>query len=309
MTTRLAIVNGKVAGKPDIATAVLELASLDGGAMVRVTAGPGDARRFAEEAAREGVDSIAIVGGDGTLNEVVSGLVADLDSSYEGELAVIPAGTANDYAAGAGIPPDAPIRAVRALADYRPVALDVGRVSGDASAFFINVATAGFGVEASSTASEELKAVLGRVSYLVTGLTSPGETEPRRARISAPGLDREVSFHLLAIGNGRYAGGGMALCPEADPTDGQFDVTIVPEGTVGETVAEVVRNGLRGIGEAGIRFRAPWVEVRGEEPLQVNLDGEPASGAHFRFEVIPEAVRVMLPADSPIVDGSPTDTR
>lgn len=303
MTPRVAIVNGKVIEKPDVATAVLRLASLEGGARVRVTGGTGDARRFAREAGREGIESIAIFGGDGTLNEVVSGLVSDLDDSFEGELAVIPAGTANDYAAGAGIPLDSPIRAVEALADSRPLPLDVGRVTGDATAFFINVATAGFGVEASSSASEELKAVLGRVSYVVSGLASPGETEPRRARISAPGIDREVSFHLLAIGNGRYAGGGMALCPEADPTDGQFDVTIVPEGTVGETLAEVVRNGLRGIGDAGIRFRAPWVEVRAEEPLQVNLDGEPASGTELRFEVIPGAVRVLLPNDSPILAG------
>ena len=304
MTSRVAIVNGKVIEKPEVATAVLQLASLEGGAKVRVTGGSGDARRFATEAGRDGIDSIAIFGGDGTLNEVVSGLVSDLEGSFGGELAVIPAGTANDYAAGAGIPVTSPLDAVEALADYRPLSLDVGRVSGDANAFFINVATAGFGVEASSSASEELKAVLGRVSYLVSGLASAGETRPRRARVSAPGIDREVSFHLLAIGNGRYAGGGMALCPEADPTDGQFDVTIVPEGTVGETVAEVVRNGLRGIGQAGIRFRAPWVEVRTEEPLQVNLDGEPASGTELRFEVIPGAVRVLLPHGSPILSAS-----
>ncbi|MFW6084264.1 MAG: lipid kinase YegS, partial [Gemmatimonadota bacterium] len=109
-------------------------------------------------------------------------------------------------------------------------------------------------------------------------------------------------FHLLAIGNGRYAGGGMPLCPRADPTDGAFDVTIVPEGTVGETLAEVVRNGVKGIGEAGIRFRAPWVELRAEERLQINLDGEPASGARFRFEVLPGALRALLPGDSPIVE-------
>ncbi len=298
----MAVVNGKIAAKAEVAAAVLKLASAEGGARVRVTSGAGDARRFAEEAAAEGADLVVVFGGDGTLNEVASGLSSSTGDIFDGAIGVVPAGTANDYAASAGIPVDSPPRAVEALPDYRPVELDLGRVSGDADGVFVNVATAGFGVEASSTASEELKAVLGRVSYLVSGLASAGEAKPRLARISAPGFDRELSFHLLAIGNARYAGGGMPLCPEADPTDGQFDVTIVPEGTVGETLAEVVRNGLRGIGEAGIRFRAPWVEVQAEEPLQINLDGEPASGSRFRFEVRSRAVRVLLPPDSPMID-------
>lgn len=300
----MAIVNGKIADDHDVAVAVLELASGDGGATVRVTSGAGDARRFAEAAAAEGADLVVVFGGDGTVNEVVAGLVSDAAASFDGELGVVPGGTANDYATSAGIPVDSPSRAVEALAEYRSVCLDVGRVSGDVSGIFINVVTAGFGVEASSSASEELKAVLGRVSYVVSGLARAGEAKLRRARISAPGIDRELAFHVLAIGNGRYAGGGMPLCPKADPTDGEFDVTIVPEGIVGDTLAEIVHKGLRGIGEAGIRFRAPWIEIRGEKPLQINLDGEPASGTQFRFEVQPRAVRVLLPEDSPMIGES-----
>lgn len=298
----MAIVNGKVADDDDVAVAVLKLASAEGGARVRVTSGAGDARRYAEDAAAEGADLVVVFGGDGTLNEVVSGLVSDAAGSFEGDLGVVPAGTANDYAMSAGIPADSPSRAVEALAEYRSVRLDVGRVSGDTSGIFVNVVTAGFGVEASSTPSDELKSVLGRLSYLVSGLARAGDAKVCRAQISAPGVDREFSFHVLAIGNGRYAGGGMPLCPEADPTDGEFDVTIVPEGIVGETLEDVVHEGLRNLAEAGVRFRAPWIEIRGEEPLQINLDGEPASGSRFRFEVQPRAVRVLLPEDSPMIE-------
>ncbi len=93
----------------------------------------------------------------------------------------------------------------------------------------------------------------------------------------------------------------MPVCPDADPADGLFDVTIVPEGTVGATVAEIVRKGLEGVGDAGIRFRAPWLEIRAEGPLQINLDGEPASGEDFRFEARPDMLRVLLPPDSPLL--------
>jgi len=310
---RVVIVNGKVAGEAAVATAVDRLRAGGVPTDVRITDGAGDARRFAREAA--GADAAAVIacGGDGTINEVVSGLVpahddtADTDSStgpaFGGVLGIVPTGTANDFAACAGIPVGDPVAAAMALEEYAAAVLDVGRVEGGVYALFLNVATAGFGAEVSAEASEELKNVLGRVSYLVAGLASAGELRPREATVIAPDLKRRIAFYLLAIGNARCAGGGMPVCPDANPADGLFDVTIIPEGTVGATLGEVVRSGLEGVGDAGQRFRAPWVEVHSDEPLQVNLDGEPASGIHFRFDVVPRALRVLLPRDSPLLSG------
>lgn len=299
---RLAIVNGKTAEEPDVQAALGLLAADDGPTLVRVTAAPGDAREFAREAAATGIGRIVVFGGDGTLSEVVSGLVAPAaDEPYAGEVGIVPTGTANDFATCAGIPAGSPSDVVRELAAYLPRTIDVGRVSGAVETTFVNVATAGFGAEISSEASEELKGVLGRVSYLVAGLASAGDLEPREATLVAPDFERRLAFYLLAIGNARCAGGGMPVCPDADPSDGLFDVTVVPEGTVGATAAEIVRKGLEGVGDAGIRFRTPWLEVRTEGPLQVNLDGEPASGDEFRFEVQQGAVRVLLPPDSALL--------
>lgn len=308
---RVVIVNGKVAEEDAVQAAVRRLRGDGGHVDVRVTRGPGDAVDFARAAASEGAGRVIACGGDGTINEVISGLVpvpSDderappyAEPAFGGALGIVPTGTANDFATCAGIPGEDPIAAAAELADYEPAVLDVGRVGGKAKALFLNVATAGFGAEVSTEASEELKSVLGRVSYLVAGLASAGELRPREATITAPDFERRVAFYLLAVGNARCAGGGMPVCPDADPADGLFDVTIVPEGTVGATLAEVVRSGLEGVGEAGIRFRAPWVEIRSDDDLQVNLDGEPATGMRFRFDVIPKAVRVLLPRDSPLL--------
>lgn len=309
--SRVVIVNGKVADEDAVQAAVGRLRGDGGHIDVRVTRGPGDARKFARAAVDEGAARVIACGGDGTINEVVSGLVPvspDDDAArsrampdFGGALGIIPTGTANDFATCAGIPGEDPVAAAAELADYAPVVLDVGRVRGAAEAVFLNVATAGFGAEVSAEASEELKGVLGRVSYLVAGLASAGELQPREATITTPDFERNVAFYLLAVGNARCAGGGMPVCPDADPADGLFDVTIVPEGTVGATLAEVVRSGLEGVGEAGIRFRAPWVEVRSDDELQVNLDGEPAAGTRFRFDVLKGALRVLLPRDSPLL--------
>lgn len=293
---RIVIVNGKVAREDGVRSAVERLREVAGKVTVRVTGGPGDARRFSREASREGFGQVIACGGDGTINEVVSGLVP----GFDGALGIVPTGTANDFATCAGIPGGDPAAVAAALDGYDPVTLDVGVVDGAATGFFLNVATAGFGAEVSAEASEELKAVLGRVSYLVTGLASAGQIRPREATIVAPEFERTVAFYLLAVGNARCAGGGLPICPDADPTDGLFDVTIVPEGMVGATLAEIVRSGLEGVGEAAVRFRTPWLEIRAGPSLQVNLDGEPASGDHFRFEVRPRALRVLLPPDSPL---------
>jgi len=296
------IVNGKTAEEPEVQAALGLLAVSDGPTLVRVTREPGDARAFSREAARRRIERLIAFGGDGTLNEVVSGLVPPaLEEPFAGVLGIVPTGTANDFATCAGIPTGSPSDVVRELLDYAPRKIDLGRVSGAIEATFVNVATAGFGAEASSEASEELKAVLGKVSYLVAGLASAGDLEPREATIVAPDFDRRLAFYLLAIGNARCAGGGMPVCPDADPTDGLLDVTIVPEGTVGATAAEIVRKGLEGVGDAGIRFRTPWLEIRADAPLQINLDGEPASGREFRFEVRPDMLRVLLPLDSPLL--------
>lgn len=298
--TRVVILNGKTADEPEIRAALEELLADGVRSAIHITGGEGDAERFAADAARAGAEQLIAFGGDGTLNRVATGIdsVVGAGGSWSGVVGIVPTGTANDFASCAGIPTETSSAAVIAMRDYRPVALDCGRSD---AGLFLNVVTAGFGSEVSSSVSDELKSVLGRISYLVAGAANVGEVQPRRARIRAPEFDQTIAFYLLAIGNGRCAGGGIPVCPDANPADGLFDVTIVPEGTVGSIVGEILDKGMEGLGDAGIRFRCPWLEIETDEPLQLNLDGEPSTGTRFRFEVNPGALRVLLPPDCPML--------
>ena len=105
----------------------------------------------------------------------------------------------------------------------------------------------------------------------------------------------------LGIGNGRQAGGGHELCPQALVNDGLLDVSILPapQDVVG-TLKDLLADGW-GIDNMFVRARLPWVEIKVSEGLYINLDGEPLEGESLRFSVRPGALRVHLPADSPLL--------
>ena len=103
---------------------------------------------------------------------------------------------------------------------------------------------------------------------------------------------------MLAVGNGRQAGGGYVLCPEAKIDDGLLDVGILPQvepEKLPARLASLLRNGFGAAEQAVIRTRTPWLEIESESPLHLNLDGEPVTGTSLRIESVPGAVRVHLP--------------
>src|SRR5690606_9007210 len=144
-------------------------------ASVRVTWEAGDAARFAIEAAEEGLPLVLAGGGDGTLNEVAGALAAlQRDADALPALGVLPLGTANDFATSAAIPAD-PAAALDLALQAAPRPVDAVRVhAGDVERWFLNVATGGFGTEATVETPDELKRTLGRLAYLLTGLARFG---------------------------------------------------------------------------------------------------------------------------------------
>ncbi|MNP23448.1 putative lipid kinase YegS [compost metagenome] len=105
----------------------------------------------------------------------------------------------------------------------------------------------------------------------------------------------------LGIGNGRQAGGGHVLCPQAQVDDGLLDISILPapQEVVG-TLRSLLSDGL-GLENMFVRARLPWVEIKSAQGLDINLDGEPLQSDSLRFEVLAGALRVHLPADSPLL--------
>ena len=298
------ILNGKSAGDQAVREAVTALREQGVRLDVRVTWEGGDAERYVAEAIADGVDTVIAGGGDGTLSEVATTL-AHRDESAEAlpALALLPLGTANDFASACGIPAD-PEAALRLVRDGAAVPMDLLKLDANGQAHWAaNLASGGFGTEVTTETHEGLKKLLGGLAYVVTGLSKLGRIEPQRARLRGPGFAWEGEFIALGIGNGRQAGGGQALCPEALIDDGLLDVTVVPPlqgellATVGTALAAGKDAALDGV---AVRRQLSWIEIEAPQPLTLNLDGEPVQAMAFRIQCMPKRLRMHLPVDCPL---------
>ena len=299
------VVNGKVADDDGLRSAVSAARNDGVDVDVRVTWESGDGTRFAREGVEAGADVIVACGGDGTLNEVANGVVDRSDASTSPCLALVPLGTANDFAAAAGVPTEDRGAAFRLAAKGTAVAVDVGRVDGR---LFINAATGGFGARVTAETPAPLKKVVGDVAYVITGLTRLSDLRPETGVIRGDGLDFEGEFWGLAVCNGPWVGPQVAIRPDAKVDDGRLDVVVLPrlseEGR--RRALERFRNeGFVAFDDAMVTGRVSWLEVEVEESMNLNLDGEPIEGRSFRIEVDRQAVRCVMPPDSGVLERHP----
>jgi lipid kinase YegS len=298
------IVHGKAAGNSELRAAVKRQREHGHRIEVRVTWEQGDARRYAHEAAEQGADTVVAAGGDGTVNEVAAGLVqigSDLDDRPS--LGIIPLGTANDFATSADVP-EGVDAALELILGAEPVAADIGRVG---ERIFVNMATGGLGAEVTRETPQDLKESLGRMAYLVTGLSRFSAIEGVNGRFRGPGFEWEGTFLVFAVGNGRQAGGGHLLCPEAKIDDGLLDLRILPnlpEGEISTALAGVLRRGLGAVESHMVSARLARIELEAQTDLSVNLDGEPlAQASRRRFEIEAKALRLHLRPSAPLLSG------
>ena len=305
------ILNGKSTGNVELREAVAAQRERGVTLEVRVTWEDGDAERYVAEAIEQGVDTIIAAGGDGTLSEVAQTLAHRPEPADQlPALALVPLGTANDFATAAGIS-DAPAEALALIHQQPARPIDLLRIDAEGDIWWCaNVASGGFGTEVTVETDEGLKKVLGGLAYLLTGISKLGRIDPIQARVSTPDYQWQGGFIALGIGNGRQAGGGQVLCPDALVDDGQLDVTVIPElsGEVASTIAALVTGGKRGaLEQVAERTRAPWVEIEAEQPMTLNLDGEPVKARRFRIDCVAARVRmhlhpgsILLEADVPL---------
>ena len=242
---------------------------------VHVTFERGDAESLARAAARGGVDVVAAVGGDGTLNEVVNGL-----DGYDIPLGVLPLGTANDFARQAGIPADAD-HAMDVILQRKPVRIDSASLNGRR---FLNVSTGGVGAEATAETPSQIKHAIGELAYAISGLRKLAELEPTHATFTSGGFVLECDFLMFAVGSARATGGGRLVTPHASTTDGLLDLMVVERMPRRDFARTMLRLG-RGehVGEEGVHYvRVPELMIEGLKPISVNVDGE-VSGARRLF--------------------------
>ncbi|MEN6336096.1 MAG: lipid kinase YegS [Phycisphaerales bacterium] len=288
-----AIVNGKNAEDPGLREAVTWARQHDHRVELHVTERQGDAARFISERSDAIGEVLIAAGGDGTINEVLNAMLA-ANISPEPALAVIPLGTANDFASSCGIPLDHPALALELAWKGAPRMIDVGHVN---DRFFINVATGGFGADVTAKTPAAAKKVLGGLAYAVTGLLKALAITPYPARLTLPDERWEGNLIVVTVGNGRQAGGGIPVAPKAALDDGLLDLMVIHDA--GLLQSGRVLSELRDVEAQDNEYlfyrQVPSLTLELDQTMRLDVDGEPIENRRFRFDILPRRLKVMLP--------------
>jgi lipid kinase YegS len=247
------------------------------------------------EASREGVERIVAAGGDGTLNEVVNGL-AQLPKDQRPQLAILPLGTANDFAIACDIP-HYPLEALRLAIEGEATSIDIVKAN---ERYFVNVATGGIGAQITAETPTELKNFLGGGAYTLSAVMKALSFEHSHGKMISEEGEMEGAFIASALCNGRQAGGGQVLSPTAYINDGLLDVVVILEFSlidVAQVVSELLDPSIKG--EFVKRFQTTWVESIPKNIRSVNLDGEPYEAEKIHFEILPKEIEMVLPKNCP----------
>ena len=266
--------------------------------MLCVTNAKGDAKRMAAEAAGRGDALVIAAGGDGTVNEIVNGLMtAGTSAADRPTLAILPLGTGNDLPRTLGIPLD-PAEAVDLLDAGRALELDLIRVkAGGSEKYCANVAAGGFTGQLNEVLTDEMKDAWGPLAYLRGAVTVFPDLKDYHTRLRLDGGPWEkLDVFNVVCANGRYTGGGSPVAPEADPTDGKIDVVIVKRGTPLE-VARLAAKYAAGVDymqdDRILHRKVQRVEVQSTPGMWFNVDGELMGHEPATFTIIPAALRVL----------------
>jgi len=280
---------------------------------VAFTEAAGHGRQLAAEAAKQGVKLIIACGGDGTISEVVNGI---LESNEETELGVLPSGTGGDFRRTLRMPNNV-AAAARALRNGRTRTIDAGRVtfvndSGERETrFFVNVASFGMSTAVlDKTASGEAKKWIpgfaprklsSKLSYAAATVQTTLSSTPTEVHVQLDELpERRLRVAEFCVANARYYGGAMKIAPDAKLDDGQFDII-----TIGDASAfRILANSPRLYFGAHLRMNevthalARQVvarSVKKDEEVRVELDGEVVGRLPATFQIMTLALRVRCP--------------
>lgn len=270
------------------------------------TAAPNSAKNEARRAAEEGFDLIVAAGGDGTLNEVVNG-IAPL--KHRPTMAIIPAGTTNDYARALRIPRDDPIAAARLiLHKNKNFKIDIGQAGDN---YFMNIAAGGTLTELTYDVPSDMKSLFGYLAYLEKGAELLPKIKPVQVHIKYDDHEYtgKVSTIFLALTNS--VGGFEQIVPDAALDDGNFTMIVVKESSL-TGMLQLMAKALRGTHRDDPRIiytKAKDVEIiptNKEDRMMINLDGEYGGDAPMKFHALRQHLSVIANVDA-IPDDAFTD--
>lgn len=244
------------------------------------------------EAVAEGHDLIVLGGGDGSISSVV-----DLLAGSDAALGLLPLGTANDFARTVGIPFELE-RACTMVAQGDVADVDLGLAGGN---YYVNVASVGLATGVAQALSPRLKRTVGALAYPVAALRAYAQHEPFAAALAFPDDDHEPvamdGLLQVAVGNGRYYGGGLVVAPDSGPRDSALDVYAIEAGGPVDLarIAWGLRTGEFVNNERVHHWRTSRVTLATDPPLPINLDGELVSRTPKDFSVAPGALKILVP--------------
>jgi YegS/Rv2252/BmrU family lipid kinase len=264
---------------------------------VLLTTGPGHARDLAAQAVRNGFNVIIAAGGDGTVNEVANGIIAEPGGLASAALGILPMGTVNVLARELGLP-----LKVRAAWDVigggREISIDIGLAEFGPDAarerrHFLQLAGAGLDSRAVELVSWKLKKKLGPIAYIIAGWQAWREPKP----VVTVDRDPTASGELVMIGNGRFYGGSYAFFPRASLQDGLLDVCVFPKVAISPMVktALAIATGRMERLRSVIRRQSAKVTLTSSSRVLLQLDGENVGPLPATLSMLPKALRVIVP--------------
>ncbi|MBD0381777.1 diacylglycerol/lipid kinase family protein [Paenibacillus sedimenti] len=266
-----------------------------------ITSRAGETGELAEKMVSEhSIEKLIVIGGDGTIHETAGGLWQAYRNGSACKLAVIPAGTGNDFAKAYGIPTD-PVRALEvALSNENYIHIDLLRTAGGMVA--VNSIGAGFdGMVAKLTNEAGYKKLLnriglGKLSYFITILRVFLHYKPSRAWLEVDGVIHELpDMWLAAIANIPFYGGSIQICPAASPFDGMADVVVIQSrGRIRLLpILFTVYQGKHTQHPSVSFFKGTSIRLRTEHPLLIQADGEFTDSTPLHVDIVPAALTVI----------------
>lgn len=266
------------------------------------TAAENSAKHEATRCCEEGIyDLIVAAGGDGTISEIVNGMV--IFKSHP-KLAIIPTGTTNDFARALRIPRRKPLEAVEVIGKKQTLKIDVGRaIQSSEEKHFINIAAAGALSELTYGVPSSLKTVFGYLAYMVKGVELLPQIRKAPVRITHDSgvFEGKVSMIFIALTNS--VGGFEQIAPDAKLDDGLFTVILVKTDNLFEIIAllGMIASGkghhMDDVNTEYIKTRTLEVEPLSDKKMLINLDGEYGGKAPIKFENLKGAIETFVNLD------------
>ncbi|EPH96829.1 MULTISPECIES: diacylglycerol kinase [unclassified Enterococcus] len=256
------------------------------------------ARNEAERVGKLGFDLVVAAGGDGTINEVVNG-IAPLEKRPK--MAIIPAGTTNDYARALKIPRDNIKKAAEVIKKNQTVKMDIGQTDDQ---YFINIAAGGYLTELTYEVPSELKSIFGYLAYLAKGAEMLPRVKPIKMHLKYDEGEYVGNASMFFLGLTNSVGGFEQIAPDAKLDDGKFSLIIVKTANIFELlhIAALMINGGRHTEDPRVIYTKTselYVETDDDinRPVMINLDGEYGGNAPMHFKNLHQHIEFFANTD------------